>query len=170
MMTAVVGVGVGLIGLDNKERVILELDASDEYQMAYDDNVIVLIIDTFGREAYYEELGEDAEAFNFLHDFTFYRKHDSIYNPTFPSLNHLLTEYEFDATLPDEVFLKNAYTSDTAKYFFDELHSKGYYVGIYSLDVHPKDYMVGMIDNITTCKVEVNRKEVMQNLLKTQCH
>lgn len=51
--------------------------------------------------------------FDFLHDFTYFKNHDSIYCPTFPSLYHLLTEYEYSEEERDN-YEKLALSSDTS--------------------------------------------------------
>ena len=163
MMAATITICVGLLGLEDKKKDILNIDATDEYEFAYEDNTIVLVLDTFGRSVLDEQLAADPDAVDFLHDFTFYKNHDSVYCPTFPSLYHLMTEYEYTKE-NDENYEYDAFASDSAKKFFDELHEAGYYAGIYSIDVHPKDSMVGKIDNVGPCKVSVNKTEVRKKL------
>lgn len=165
MNVAIVTIGVNLLLLENKPRDVIAVDATSEFDFAKDENTIVVILDTFGRSVLKEELAEDENAIDFLHDFTFYKNHDSVYCPTFPSLYHMLTEYEYTDDQGDD-YSRNSFSSDSAHAFFDTLHESGYYVGMYSIDIKARDYMDGYFDNFVPCTLTINRRVICEKLLK----
>ena len=101
--------------------------------------------------------------FDFLHDFTYYKNHDSIYCLTFPPLYHLLTEYEYSEEEHDN-YEKLALSSDTSIKFFDTIHKSGYITGLYSIDIHSLESVEGYVDNVKTCQVTVNKEKVRKML------
>ena len=163
MITAVISISVSLINLEDKPGNIMALDATDEFTFAKDENTIVLILDTFGRSVLNEELSVDSKCIDFLHDFTYFKNHDSIYCPTFPSLYHLLTEYEYSEEEHDN-YEKLALSSDTSIKFFDTIHKSGYITGLYSIDIHSLESVEGYVDNVKTCQVTVNKEKVRKML------
>ncbi len=165
MGVAIITICVNLILLENKPRDVIVVDASSEFDFAKNENTIVVILDTFGRSVLEEELAEDENAVDFLHDFTFYKNHDSVYCPTFPSLYHMLTEYEYTDDQGDN-YGRNSFSSDSARNFFNTLHDSGYYVGMYSIDIKARDYMDGYFDNFVPCRLTVNRLTICEKLLR----
>ena len=165
MIVAILSISANLLMLENKKSYINVLSGEDEFEFASDENIIVIVLDTFGREALNEELNEDPDYLEVLNDFTYYENTDSIYSPTYPSLVHLLTEYEYEEE--DRIYSETkAFNSDNARDFFDSLHNNGYKVCLYTRDLIVKDYMYDIADNAAPCKVSVNRKDVCQSLFK----
>lgn len=165
MSVAIVTIGANLVLLENKPKDVIAVDASSEFDFAKEENTIVVILDTFGRSVLEEELAEDKNAVDFLHDFTFYKNHDSVFCPTFPSLYHMLTEYEYTDDQGDD-YSRNSFSSDSAHAFFDTLHESGYYVGMYSIDIKARDYMDGYFDNFVPCRLTINRQTICEKLLR----
>lgn len=165
MIVAILSISINLLMLENKKSYINVLSGEDEFEFASDENIIVIVLDTFGREALNEELKEDPGYLDVLNDFTYYENTDSIYSPTYPSLVHLLTEYEYEEE--DRIFMEpKAFNSDKSKYFFNTLHDNGYKVCLYTRDLIVHDYMYDIADNTASCKITVNRKDVCQSLFK----
>lgn len=165
MITAVATIAVNLLMLQNKGRYINVLSGESEYELATEENIIVILLDTFGREALEVELKENPDYLDVLSDFTYYEKADSIYAPTYPSLVHLLTEYEYEQE--DRIYMEpKAFQSDSSKKFFGMLHDNGYKVGLYTRDLIINDYMYDVADNTAPCKITVNKKDVQKSLLK----
>lgn len=165
MITAVATIAVNLLMLQNKGKYINVLSGESEYELATDENIVVILLDTFGREALDEELKEDPDYLNVLSDFTFYEKADSVYAPTYPSLVHLLTEYEYERE--DRIYMEpKAFQSDSSKEFFGILHDNGYRVELHTRDLIMNDYMYDVADNAVPCKITVNKKDVRKSLFK----
>lgn len=165
MLTAVVTVGIGLLGLENKAPYGVVFDATDEYEFGSKENTIVIILDTFGRDDLESELSEHPEMIDALSDFTYYDREDSVYAPTFPSLVHMLTEYEYNGEERAE-FEKTAFTSNSAKSFFDSVKNAGYDTNIYTRDILTGEYMEYIASNVKESRREVNKKLVRSRLLK----
>lgn len=165
MITAVATIAVNLLMLENKGKYVNVLSGADEFESASEENIIVILLDTFGREALNEELVETPDYLDVLSDFTYYQNADSVYAPTYPSLVHLLTECEYEHE--DRIYMEpKAFESDSSKKFFGMLHEKGYKVGLYTRDLIVHDYMYDIADNTAACKVTVNKKDVRNSLLK----
>ncbi|MDO4189635.1 MAG: hypothetical protein Q4D29_11665 [Lachnospiraceae bacterium] len=169
MATAVVTVSLSLLKAENKPNYGIVFDATNEYVMGSEENTVVIVLDTFGRDILEEELSEHPEALDVLHDFTFYDEEDSVYAPTFPSFVHFLTEYEYNGE-PREEYEKTAFTSESSKKFFDEIYSRGYNVEINTRDILTGEYMQYIADNVKSVKKEVNKKEVRRELSKLSAY
>lgn len=165
MIIAVATIAVNLLTLENKGRYVNVLSGSDEFELGSDENIIIILLDTFGREALNAELIEDPEYLDVLSDFTYFENTDSVYSPTYPSLVHLLTEYEYEQE--DRIYMEpKAFESSASKRFFGTLHNNGYKVGLYTRDLIVHDYMYDIADNTAACKVTVNKKDVRSTLFK----
>lgn len=172
MTSAVCVVGFKLLGLENKPGQKPVYSAEDEFVYGTEDNIIVIVLDSFGRYELNEVLKTNPEAMDTFKDFTFYEKEDSIYFPTFPSLIHFLTEteYDYDLALDKVQFQEKAFTSENATKFYGTLHDNGYYVGLFSQDLHSDDYMKNIADNITPSTIHVNHKDVQEKLFKMSAY
>lgn len=165
MFIATITIGVNLLMLEDKPYNKLVYDATDEYTYAESNNTIVIILDTFGKDALYNEYATNPESKDVFSDFTFYENEDSVYSSTFPSLIHFLTEYEYDETSKPE-FQKEAFTSENSTYFYNELHEQGYNVSFNTADLLEEDYMTNVCDNMVTSKMIVNYKDITNKLFK----
>ena len=147
-----------------KER--LWYSGADEFKVAPHDNIIVIVPDTFGREALDSMLDEYPESIDFLHDFTFYEKEDSEYFPTYPALHHMLTGYPYDESMTRFEYTKEAFESDSAKEFYGELHEKGYTVRFFTRDILFERVTEGLVDNIEEAHITIDRKSLFKYLYK----
>ena len=166
MAAAVVSVVINLLSMKNKPHEKYRFDAVHEFDYGSESNVIVIVLDTFGREALDEVMAEQSDVLDVFRDFTFYENEDSIYFPTFPSLIHMLTEHEHADDQGVEEYQREAFESDTSKAFFGELHNRGYNVSVYSNDLMAEDYMLPYVDNMTLSRVTVNKKDIRNKLFK----
>ena len=106
--------------------------ASLEYVVSANRNVIVLILDYFSSD-YLENMYEVyPEATDFLHDFTYYDNMDCTYYGTFPSLSHMLTGIEVDATLSVNEWCKEIWENEETITFYDELCKAGFITNVYT--------------------------------------
>ena len=147
-----------------KER--LWYSGADEFKVAPHDNIIVIVPDTFGREALNSMLNEYPDSIDFLHDFTFYEKEDSEYFPTYPALHHMLTGCPYDESLTRFEYTKEAFESENAKEFYDELHEKDYTVRFYTRDILFEHVTEGLVDNIEEAHITIDRKSLFKYLYK----
>lgn len=107
---------------------------AEQYTVSGKNNVILIVLDYFSNAYIPEEVAKYPDAFDFLHDFTFYNNADCTYFGTFPSLNHMLTGYEMDPTIPINQWFEESWTNEKTKSFYKELHNHNYKVNVYTED------------------------------------
>lgn len=114
------------------EEKVWHLSGEDQYVVSANRNVIVLILDYFSSD-YLEDMYEVyPEATDFLHDFTYYDNMDCTYYGTFPSLSHMLTGIEVDATLSVNEWCKEIWENEETITFYDELSKAGFITNVYT--------------------------------------
>lgn len=147
-----------------KER--LWYSGVDEFKVAKGDNVIVIVPDTFGREALDAMLKEYPDGIDFLNDFTFYENEDSLHFPTYPALHHMLTAYPYDDSMTRFEYTKAAFESDTSKEFFGELHENDYAVRLYTRDILFEQVTDGLVDNVEEAHITIDRKSLFKFMFR----
>lgn len=174
-LTAVVSL---LFTMPGHQAVEIEKQLSGERQMelASDENVIVFIMDTVGVNAIKKMMDEYPENKEIVKDFVFYDNACSDYEPTFPSLTHLLTgqELEFGGNASD--WLQNAWGSEQSNYFFQQLKDAGYTCHLYS-SVGEIKYIFGgaenlmnKFDNVQEVEMQIDMVDLLQKLLKLSAY
>lgn len=138
----------------------------DQFKVAPGENVIVIVPDTFGRDALDSMLEVYPDGTDWLHDFTFFSKEDSEFFPTYPALHHMLTALPYDGTMTRFEYTKAGFESDTAKNFFGTLHDKDYTVRFYTNDILFENQTVGLVDNIEEAHITIDRKALFGLLYK----
>lgn len=138
----------------------------DQFKVAKGDNVIVIVPDTFGRWALNGMLEEYPGSIDFLNDFTFFDKEDSMYYPTYPALHHMLTAYPYDGTMKRYEYTSKAFGSEKTKEFYKTLHDKDYTVRFYTPDIFFEDLTAGMVDNIEEAHITIDRQALWKLLYK----
>ena len=71
-----------------------QLTGDKMFSVAKDNNVIVLVPDSFSRGFLNDVLADTPETMDIFKDFTYYDNVDSLYHPTFPSFTHFITGHE----------------------------------------------------------------------------
>lgn len=138
----------------------------DQFKVAPNENVIVIVPDTFGRWALDSMLKVYPDSIDFLNDFTYYDKEDSLYYPTYPALHHMLTAVPYDGTMTRYDYTKYALSQDTTKNFFDTLHKNDYTVRLYTRDIFFEGLTEGMVDNIEEAHITIDRKSLFKFLFR----
>lgn len=138
----------------------------DQFKVAPNENVIVIVPDTFGRWALENMLTDYPDSIDFMNDFTFYEKEDSLYYPTYPALHHMLTAVPYDGTMTRYDYTEYALSADTTKNFFDTLHEKDYTVRLFTRDIFFEDLTQGMVDNIEEAHITIDRKSLFKFLFR----
>ena len=151
-----------------------QLTGEQQFRVAKDNNVIVLMPDTMSRGKINALLEYDPDYLDILKDFTYYDNLDAEYFPTFPSFAHILTEYDcpegMDSGVSDErvQWQSDAWNSEKCKNFYKDVHAAGYNVfanitapcelmGAY-LDVNDK------VDNAEYAESNVNKATLIKML------
>lgn len=132
------------------------LDSAEQYTVSTEGNVIVLILDTVSNYTYDQTAEVYPELNDILSDFTYYNNTDCNYWGTFPSVQHIVTGYEFDPETPVNDWMVEGWTNDVTTAFYDGLHENGYKVHIYTPENrllaagNSMSIMEGKVDNLTT--------------------
>lgn len=146
-------------------------DSSDEFKVAQEDNIIVLILDSFGQESLEETIKSDEDFMNSLCDFTMYTNANSTYNGTFPSITYMFTGKE----TPDEKgfdvleYTNSAYATEHYTGFTDKIKEFGYHLRYYIHDTHlfgDFSNVEGRFDNATSITANVKYKQLLKRMMQ----
>lgn len=147
------------------------LDAAEQYTVSTEGNIIVIILDTVSNY-FYDMVAETNPGMNdVLSDFTYYNNTDCNYWGTFPSIQHMVTGYEFEPETPINEWMVKGWTNEVTTTFYDGLHENGYKVHIYTPENrlvaagNPMTILEGKVDNLTTATA--NRTIDYETLYKT---
>lgn len=154
------------------------LTGEDQYVVSARENVILIILDYFSNQDLLEVQAEFPDVMGCLHDFTYYNNADCSYYGTFPSITHILTGKEVDASIPVNDWFYNVWTDPDTISFYEKLREKDYVVNLYSPDTH---HLCGTNDveifntcfsNVTNSsrKVDVFYKLLFKTLTKMSCY
>ena len=136
-----------------------------ELTFARDENIIVLVLDSFGNQCLDMALEEYPDLLNGLEDFTYYDNANCDYQGTYPSMIHMLTGFDVQpGAVVAEDYKHAAWTSEGSEDFYEAVHEAGYQFRVYSQDSEHYfgyyDDIVGKVDNIEKCGSKINRSEL----------
>ena len=153
-----------------EKDISLNVSGEQQYMVAPDDNIIVFVLDTLGDVRLEEMLKIYPDALDGLEDFTFYNNADCHYYCTFPSMTHFLTGEDFDFTMNSWDWLAQAWRSERANSFWDELHSEGYSCNLFSSEIGyvygDISNLSGMFDNVKPIETTIDTKKLIGLLAK----
>lgn len=107
------------------------LSGENQFMVAPNDNIIVLVVDSWYNAQFEETMIENLDLQNALKDFTYYNNADSHYNYTLPSLPHMLTGYSYDTSITQEEWKEDCWHEPTSENFYATLHSLQYECDLY---------------------------------------
>ncbi|MBQ9334495.1 MAG: hypothetical protein IJS12_09200 [Lachnospiraceae bacterium] len=119
------------------------------------DNVMVFILDYFSNTYIDTMLAEYPGALDYLHDFTYYDNDECVYMGTIPSIAHMLSGSEVDASQPMDEWFHDIWFTEKASKFFETVHSHDYEINVYTPDGkilrgnNDVRILEGMFDNLT---------------------
>lgn len=140
----------------------LQMSGEKQFAVAPNDNIIVFVLDTVGNTNLENMLTIYPDAIDVLHDFTFYNNADCHYYCTFPSMTHFLTGEDFDFEMKSQDWMAEAWESERAIHFWDELNKADYSCNLFSSDV---TYVYGDIENL---KGKFDNIRPMDTAIKTK--
>lgn len=153
--------------LNNNE---MQLDVTNQFQLAKGENIIVLVLDRYGNEQFEKIAGQFPEIKDCLKDFTYYNNANSDYSNTYPSMNHLLTGQMMDYDMDDDEWRTMIWKEPSTIEFYKTLHEKKFTVHLYSPFASAVygniGNMSGMIDNIKPAVINKNYKLIYALLEK----
>lgn len=170
-LVQVIAIGSVLFTMPEQRSAERLLSGETELQLASEENVIVLVIDSVGIDNIENMMEQYPEAAAIVKDFTYYDNVCSDYYCTYPSITHFLTGNEMDFSLNPEAWLRESWNSDRCKRFYEELKEEGYASRIYSF-ANGSNYiygdienLVGKFENIEEIQVQVNTSLLLEKLL-----
>ena len=148
---------LGHKGVDNN----YVLSGRNQYELGYDQNIIVLLLDEYSNEDFEEMLELDNDLCNELKDFTYFSNADSHYCYTLPSIPHILSGVEVDTTIEKEEWLEKIWKEEKCSSFYEELHNSEYICEIYP--GYDEYVVLGDYKNIMNCFDNVDKKKPRTN-------
>ncbi len=127
-------------------------NGDDQYKVASGNNIIVVVLDSFGSTQLDIALEQDANLLEPLKDFTYYDNTNPVYYRTFPSETHFLTGVEYDTNMTYRGWLDYAWNIENTCNYYNKLHENGYncYLHADSMDYvfNNGNNLVDKFDNI----------------------
>lgn len=167
----VIAIGSVLLTMPEQKSVGQLMSGETELQLASEENVIVLVIDSVGIDNIENMMEQYPEAAAIVKDFTYFDNVCSDYYCTYPSITHFLTGNEMDFSLSPEVWLRESWNSDRCKRFFDILKEAGYVNRIYSEATYSNyvyggiENLVGKFENIEEVQMQITTSLLLEKLL-----
>ena len=128
-----------------------QLSGEEQFTFSTGENILFITLDQFNPLIFEEQLAQDPALADIFRDFLYFDNMSSCYSFTFPSLMYLGTHEYFDTSVPTREAVYNAWHSDTAQYFYDALHERGYQVNLFMESNYAAlgaENMLGKADNV----------------------
>lgn len=151
------------------------MSAEEQFTLAKDENIIIIILDSYGNKQLEAVREEYPELLDNVKDFTYYTNYDSHYDRTYPCMTAMITNYpyNFDYLNPEEYTTK-AWTSKEANDFFDVLHENDWCFNIYAVnDFYPYgniECAKDKIDNFTYQEGRLRWKRILIRFGRTSIY
>ena len=132
-------------GLKKEARYLATQDG--EFSLSSDENIIVLLLDTYDSKAFSNVMAEDeyGKYKEILKDFTYYPDTSAAYSATDLAVPNILTGDTYKNEVTYGEFLNQAYAKSP---FINRLKAENWYCGIYSECITPQDETIAKnIDN-----------------------
>lgn len=133
-----------------------QLSGQKAMQIAPNDNIFILVLDSYGNVQFENCLKEDPELIVGLEDFVYYKNADCSFYGTFPSMSAMITGTPYNGETQYE-YQNKAWNSNKTKSFFEQLKSNNYVFRIYSEDAR---YVYGDLCNLSG---KIDNVEYMKN-------
>ncbi|MCQ2081381.1 MAG: hypothetical protein MJZ11_06960 [Lachnospiraceae bacterium] len=152
-----------------------QLSAENQYTLAKDENIIVLILDSYGNRMFEQAINDDESILCNLKDFTYYNNCDSQYDRTYPTVTAMITgfPFDFDSDNPEN-YTTQAWTSDKSTLFFDQMHKKGWKFNVYAsnagLNYGNLVCNADKIDNIEYAEGQIRWKRLLVHFTKASLY
>lgn len=126
-------------------NVNLQMSGEKQFSLATKNNIIIFVLDTFGSTQLEKSKNMYPDLLKNYSDFTYYNNADCHYYCTFPSMTHVLTGEEFNFDVSCSKWLNDAWSSDRAVHFYNQLENVGVERYLFSGSI---DYVYGNADNL----------------------
>lgn len=145
---------------------------NDKYVLGADNNVVIIMVDTYGNELADMTHEKYPELFDGLKDFTYYDNADCVYYRTYPSMTHMLTgqKFNYNSEVRSE-YCDMAWSAERTDEIYGKIHDSGYSMNIYadnegSLYFGHLKNMVGKVDNVQYRHGDVLYKRILYHFGK----
>ena len=149
------------------------LSGEEQFTVSSNKNVVVFVIDYFSNTYIEPLLEEYPNALDEFNDFTYYSNADCTYFGTFPSLNHMLSGNELDASIDTDEWFKQSWDSEKANTFYKTLVNNNYRTNVYSDGIYfgTAENMLGKVSNVerVTSKISMNYSSLIKKMVKLSC-
>ncbi|SCL74658.1 Phosphoglycerol transferase, alkaline phosphatase superfamily [Methanoculleus chikugoensis] len=106
-------------------------DDETMFEFSKEQNVIILVLDSFQSDVFQEIIDEEDEYREMLDGFTYYRNAMGGFPTTYASVTFILTGEYYDNSIPIQDFIKNAFLEDSIPLILKE---NGYRVDLFPLE------------------------------------
>jgi len=133
---------------DRGSREMGVLSRETLFEVSSQSNIVVFIVDTMDDNFLDMLLEEDPHVFDSLDGFTRFTNNMSVYNLTFPSIAHLITDVPLDYTVYYPYYLDDAYAQGNI--FIKDIHDRGFTCNLYTekpLSYWDESQLVAFTDN-----------------------
>jgi len=143
-------------------------DDKTMFEFSKEQNVIILVLDSFQSDVFQEIIDEDDEYREMFDGFTYYRNAASGYPRTYASVTLILTGEYYDNSIPIQDFIKNAFLNNSIPRVLKE---NGYQVDLYPYyvkTIYPSDKIASNVGTQQRGKVdrEINELKGAKELYK----
>lgn len=171
-------IAIGFVLLTMPEKAPTQLALSDEkhLQLAYEENLIILLFDTAGTNDIDWMLQVYPEAGEIIKDFVYYNNACCDYYYTYPSVTHIWTGNEYIFQSNGLKWLRDSWKSDRCERFFQKLKDAGYerrfymdpsVIGPKISAYGPFDEKLNKFDNIEPEQFQTNVSLLLEKMLRT---
>ena len=135
------------------------------YDVASEDNIIVIVLDRLDNRYLEELLADDPHYLDRLDGFVRFSNNTTLYSQTFPALANFLTGKKYSWEEPAADFLRDAFKNGD---FLPKLRQAGFRVNLYT---EPSDSyydirnLEGLVDNIADTKTTHNRITALKQFM-----
>lgn len=109
----------------------LGCDDETKFEFSSEQNVIILVLDTFQSDLFQEIINEDPEYQDIFDGFTYYRNTVGGHPTTYPSVTFILTGKQYNNSIPIQQHIKNEFLQNSVPLLLKE---NGYRVDLYPLE------------------------------------
>jgi len=137
------------------------INNESKYSFSKEKNVIILILDGFQTDVFYELINEHPEYQDDFKGFTYFRNTVGGFPTTYPSVPLILTGCYYDNTVPMQEFIKGAYSSASIPLI---LKQNDYQVDLYPQIMQPIYCNENIASNLVNTSRLINRKNVITSM------
>lgn len=144
----------------------LYLSGEDQMKVGTENNVILIVLDYFSNQYVEPMLNVYPDALDGLKDFTYYDNYECVYFGTFPSLAHMITSYEVDASVPTKEWIYSVWNNELTDRFFSDMKNEGYVFNMYTFNPgvltvgNGVEVLDGLFDNIRPIDNDIMNQKV----------